>query len=76
MPNKRISELDELYDVEPDDLMPVCDVNDVAFVTKKISASTLRDTFILPVEVSDVNFLQSILDNKLSYNSVIDGGSF
>lgn len=76
MPNKKISELDELYDLEPEDLIPVCDINDVAFVTKKVSAENFKYTYILPIEISDVNNLQSTLDNKLSYNSVIDGGSY
>lgn len=76
MPNKKISELDELYEVGPDDLIPVCDVNDVEFITKKITAETFKNTYLLPIEISDVNNLQSTLDNKLSYNSVIDGGSY
>lgn len=74
--DKRISELDELLIAKNEDFIPIVDTIDPTLVTKRITSQNLRDTLIVPLEISEVNNLQSILDNKLNLQSIIDGGSF
>lgn len=73
--DKKISELGELTIAKSGDLLPIVDsASPVA--TKKITSANLRNTYILPVEISDVTGLQTVLDAKLNQNVVIDGGVY
>jgi hypothetical protein len=73
--DKKISELEELLIAKNNDLLVIVDSISPTLVTKKIKSINLRNAFI-PIEISDVNNLQSVLDNKINYQSIIDGGSF
>ncbi len=74
--DKKISQLDELLVAENNDLLVVVDTLNPTLVTKKIKGLNFRNTVVLPIEISDVNTLQSVLDNKVDYQSLIDGGSY
>jgi hypothetical protein len=74
--DKKISELPELVIAKNDDLLVIVDTANPTLVTKKIKSMNLRNEFLLPIEISDVNDLQSVLDNKVDYQSIIDGGSY
>jgi hypothetical protein len=74
--DKKISELDELLIAKNNDLLVIVDSISPTLVTKKIKSINLRNEFLLPIEISDVNNLQSVLDNKVDYQSILDGGSY
>ena len=73
--DKKISELDELTRAKSGDILPIVD-SAAPLTTKKITSINFRNTYLLPIEISNVNNLQSVLDNKVNYQSIIDGGSF
>lgn len=74
--DKKISELDELLIAKNNDFLVLVDTLSSTLVTKKIKSQNFRNTLLLPIEIGDVNTLQSVLNNKVDYQSIIDGGSY
>jgi hypothetical protein len=73
--DKKISELTELTHAKAGDILPIVD-SASPISTKKITSSNFRNTYVLPISVSDVTGLQTILDAKLNQNVIIDGGAY
>ena len=73
--DKKISELGELTIAKAGDVIPIVD-SASPMTTKKITSSNFRDTFVLPIEITDVTGLQATLDAKLNQNVIIDGGAY
>ena len=73
--DKKISELGELTQAKSGDILPIVD-SAAPIATKKITSSNFRNTYIVPVSVSEVTGLQTMLDAKLNQNVVIDGGAY
>ena len=75
--DKKISELDELNLAKNNDLLAIVDSSTpTSLVTKKIKSQNFRNTFLLPIEIINVNNLQETLDGKLNQNSILDGGVY
>jgi len=73
--DKKISELSELTVAKSGDILPIVD-SATPLTTKKITSANFRNTYVLPISVSDVTGLQDILDAKLNQNVIIDGGGY
>jgi len=73
--DKKISELGELTVAKAGDLLPIVD-SASPMTTKKITSDKFRNTFVLPIAITDVTGLQTVLDAKLNQNVIIDGGAY
>lgn len=73
--DKKISELGELTVAKAGDLLPIVD-SASPMTTKKITSDKFRNTFVLPISITDVTGLQTVLDAKLNQNVIIDGGAY
>jgi hypothetical protein len=76
MSNKKISDLDPMSIAKNNDMLPIVDTATTAYVTKRIAVIDLKNKFMLPIGIQDVTNLRRELDNRISYNSIIDGGSY
>lgn len=74
--DRKISDLDPMSLPKDQDMFAIVDTINPIYETKRIAAVDLKNNYILPIEIADVNNLQQVLDNKISYQSIIDGGTY
>jgi hypothetical protein len=74
--DKKISDLQPMSQPKNEDMLAIVDTINPTYVTKRIAVVDLKNNFLLPIEIADVTNLQQVLDTKISYQSIIDGGSY